>query len=39
MIGDTIKVVVTVTDKRDEKRVMKLRTAAYGLVRDKTSGA
>jgi 3-hydroxybutyryl-CoA dehydratase len=29
MIGDTIKVVVTVTDKRDEKRIIKLRTAAY----------
>ena len=29
MIGDTIKVVVTVTDKRDEKRIVKLRTAAY----------
>ena len=29
MIGDTIKVVVTVTDKRDEKKVIKLRTAAY----------
>ena len=29
MIGDTIKVVVTVTGKRDEKRIIKLRTAAY----------
>ena len=29
MIGDTIKVVVTVTDKRDEKRIIKLRTTAY----------
>jgi 3-hydroxybutyryl-CoA dehydratase len=29
MIGDTIKVVVTVTDKRHEKRIIKLRTAAY----------
>jgi 3-hydroxybutyryl-CoA dehydratase len=29
MIGDTIKVVVTVTDKRDEKRIVKLRTTAY----------
>ena len=29
MIGDTIKVVVTVTDKRDEKRIIKLRTAVY----------
>jgi 3-hydroxybutyryl-CoA dehydratase len=29
MIGDTIKVVVTVTGKRDEKRIVKLRTAAY----------
>jgi 3-hydroxybutyryl-CoA dehydratase len=28
MIGDTIKVVVTVTDKRDEKRIIKLRTVA-----------
>ena len=28
MIGDTIKVVVTVTDKRDEKRIIKLRTTA-----------
>ena len=28
-IGDTIKVVVTVTDKRDEKRIIKLRTTAY----------
>jgi 3-hydroxybutyryl-CoA dehydratase len=28
MIGDTIKVVVTVTDKRDEKRIIKLRTIA-----------
>ena len=26
MIGDTIKVVVTVTEKRDEKRIIKLRT-------------
>jgi 3-hydroxybutyryl-CoA dehydratase len=29
MIGDTITVVVTVTGKRDEKRIIKLRTAAY----------
>jgi 3-hydroxybutyryl-CoA dehydratase len=29
MIGDTIKVVVIVTDKRDEKRIIKLRTTAY----------
>ena len=29
MIGDTIKVVVTVTEKRDEKRIIKLRTAVY----------
>src|SRR6478735_9095656 len=29
MIGDTIKVVVTVTGKRDEKRIVKLRTTAY----------
>jgi 3-hydroxybutyryl-CoA dehydratase len=29
MIGDTIRVVVTVTGKRDEKRIIKLRTAAY----------
>ena len=29
MIGDTIKVVVTVTDKRDEKKIIKLRTTAY----------
>jgi 3-hydroxybutyryl-CoA dehydratase len=29
MIGDTIKAVVTVTGKRDEKRIIKLRTAAY----------
>ena len=29
MIGDTIKVVVAVTDKRDEKRIIKLRTTAY----------
>ena len=28
-IGDTIKVVVIVTDKRDEKRIIKLRTTAY----------
>jgi len=28
-IGDTVKVVVTVTDKRDEKRIIKLRTTAY----------
>lgn len=28
MIGDTITVVVTVTDKRDEKRIIKLRTTA-----------
>ena len=28
-IGDTITVVVTVTDKRDEKRIIKLRTAAF----------
>jgi 3-hydroxybutyryl-CoA dehydratase len=28
MIGDTIKVVVTVTEKRDEKRIIKLRTTA-----------
>ncbi len=28
MIGDTVKVVVTVTDKRDEKRIIKLRTTA-----------
>jgi 3-hydroxybutyryl-CoA dehydratase len=28
MIGDTIKVVVTVTDKRYEKRIIKLRTTA-----------
>src|SRR6516225_12263009 len=27
-IGDTVKVVVTVTDKRDEKRIIKLRTTA-----------
>jgi 3-hydroxybutyryl-CoA dehydratase len=29
MIGDTIKVVVTVTDKRHEKRIIKLRTTAH----------
>jgi 3-hydroxybutyryl-CoA dehydratase len=29
MIGDTIKVAVTVTGKRDEKRIIKLRTAVY----------
>ena len=29
MIGDTVKVVVTVTGKRDEKRIIKLRTAVY----------
>ena len=29
MIGDTITVVVTVTGKRDEKRIITLRTAAY----------
>ena len=29
MFGDTITVVVTVTGKRDEKRIIKLRTAAY----------
>jgi 3-hydroxybutyryl-CoA dehydratase len=29
MIGDTIKVVVAVTGKRDEKRIVKLRTTAY----------
>jgi 3-hydroxybutyryl-CoA dehydratase len=29
MIGDTITVVVTVTGKRDEKRIIKLRTTAY----------
>ena len=28
-IGDTVKVVVTVTDKRDEKRIIKLQTTAY----------
>jgi 3-hydroxybutyryl-CoA dehydratase len=28
-IGDTVKVVVTVTDKRDDKRIIKLRTTAY----------
>lgn len=28
-IGDTVKVVVTVTDKRDEKRIVTLRTTAY----------
>ena len=28
-IGNTVKVVVTVTDKRDEKRIIKLRTTAY----------
>ena len=28
-IGDTVKVVVTVTDKRDEKRIITLRTTAY----------
>ena len=28
-IGDTVKVVVTVTDKRDEKKIIKLRTTAY----------
>ena len=28
MIGDTVKVVVTVTEKRDEKRIIKLRTTA-----------
>jgi 3-hydroxybutyryl-CoA dehydratase len=27
-IGDTVKVVVTVTDKRDDKRIIKLRTTA-----------
>jgi 3-hydroxybutyryl-CoA dehydratase len=29
MIGDTITVVVTVTGKRDEKRIITLRTTAY----------
>ena len=29
MIGDTVKVVVTVTDKRDEKRIINLRTSVY----------
>ena len=29
MIGDTVRVVVTVTGKRDEKRIIKVRTAAY----------
>jgi 3-hydroxybutyryl-CoA dehydratase len=29
MIGDTIRVEVIVTDKRDEKRIIKLRTTAY----------
>jgi 3-hydroxybutyryl-CoA dehydratase len=29
MIGDTVTVVVTVTEKRDEKRIIKLRTTAY----------
>jgi 3-hydroxybutyryl-CoA dehydratase len=28
-IGDTVKVVVTVTEKRDDKRIIKLRTTAY----------
>jgi 3-hydroxybutyryl-CoA dehydratase len=28
-IGDTVKVVVTVTDKRDDKRIIKLQTTAY----------
>ena len=28
-IGDTIKVVVTVTEKRDDKKIIKLRTTAY----------
>ena len=28
MIGDTVKVVVTVTEKRDDKRIIKLRTTA-----------
>ena len=28
-IGNTVKVVVTVTEKRDEKRIIKLRTAGY----------
>jgi 3-hydroxybutyryl-CoA dehydratase len=27
-IGDTIKVTVTVTEKRDDKRIIKLRTTA-----------
>ena len=27
-IGDTIKVIVTVTEKRDDKRIIKLRTTA-----------
>jgi 3-hydroxybutyryl-CoA dehydratase len=27
-IGDTVKVVVTVTEKRDDKRIIKLRTTA-----------
>ena len=28
-IGDTIKILVTVTEKRDPKRILKLRTTAY----------
>jgi 3-hydroxybutyryl-CoA dehydratase len=28
-IGDTVKVVVTVTEKRDDKRIIKLRTTAH----------
>ncbi len=32
-IGDTVTVVVTVTEKRDEKRVIKLRTTAYEPAR------